>query len=774
MANYKGRVQAILPGDPRFLGKVSPTGGVGATPAYQDEDDARIAELEQELARRGIATGQEQQAPMQATEQEQQPIGEQPQPMPDEDEARIAELEAEIAKRNPPMPNAAQNIAKGYLATGPAGMADMLLAGAHGGQELIRAIEEGIARRRPPNNQESIDSLQLPEVGSATKKASEVFHNLTGIPTPPEGSEPSGWETMGQFLSPVPGLSKIVNPVKHGIKAASKAAGRAAVESAGMAGALHELPNISEKGSALEDIAKTIIGGKAARGAIGLTKGIGKAIVSPKETLAKVAAYGTDPNIAALKLAEKHGIELPVNVGMRSGPLNWVSNALSNTIFSSNKYKNIMQRANDSMVKAVKKSTDRLGVKDIDVETASSTLKEFITAEEKVAKKIKQNAYDAATALLKEGDTVVPKHTAEVIDAMKEILERTIKSPETRATTVHVLKIAKDWGLIPKNIKLGKDFEALADNPASMRKVVAALKKTPNAVPVQSLEGVRTELGNILKHKQQVLGMEGWLQALKIAAGKDLDTAGNQAYRNARKNAHATYVEVYANRFKESIAKSMITGDAPLYAFEQLKNIKNLRILEKIAGESPKARAIVDALKKAKVREIFHKAITEEGIKTGNFAHIFESTEVKKGFLKELLGPESYKEMSDISKIMREMMDSGREILNTSKTSHVTADFKTLAKLKVEVSAALIGLWSGNYSMAFGAAASAATRIAVPNLMSRLLADPEFIKMARAFAMARKNGNMAYSGRLLENMGKRANDILKATTYNINKPEEEE
>lgn len=487
----------------------------------------------------------------------------------------------------------------------------------------------------------------------------------------------------------------------------------------------------------------------------------GKIASIPNKLMKHAATIGAEPNVEALKLAEKHGVDLPLNVGLRSTPLNWMQNVLSKTIMSSKKFKDSMQQSNESMLRAVKKNIDTLG-EDVAPSAASQKFRDFILSEEKEANQIARAEYDTARNLLKPTDKVTPTHTAKTIEAMEEFLTRDITSPETQAVAKHVAKLAEAWGISPKGVKAATLADGSSIDPATMKKIVDKIARELPAKPisVQRLAGVRSELGDILKHPVKVLGKEKWLQSLQQSITKDLEASANQEYVAAIKHANKSYATNYASRFKQDIAESILKNDTPLYTYEQLTNTKSLDALNRIAGESPKAKDVVNSLKKAKVREIFHNAFSEDGLKMGNFSRVFDKKETSQEFIKGLLGNESYKNLSEIAKISREYTAAGRDLLNTSSTAYVASDLNKLGRVTDSVKAALIALFAANPAKAIPLIAGGASIVAVPNMVSRLLANPKFVKQARAFAVARKNGNQKYSNQLLPLLGKNASNIL--------------
>lgn len=647
------------------------------------------------------------------------------------------------------------------LGTGIGGLVDLLAI-------PVTGFLEDRAKLYPSKeNTEFLENYKTKHLPHLRETIAKKYHELSGMPERQTGQDPLGdvIETTGEFLSPSP-LTKVVNPLK-GIKAATSALGKASAESVGSATALHTLPNITEEGSFGEDLAKTLIGAKAGNAAAHIPK-----LLPTTKNAARMAAMGSNPNTEVLDLAKKHHVDLPVNVGMNSTPLNWLSNVLSKSVFSSKKFKESLQKSNQSMLNAVKKNIDTLGVNNSEPSAAAREFNHFLSREEKEAKALVNKHYDEARNLLKPNDAVIPTHTIKTIDEMREILGRDIKSPSTHKIAGYVTQLANAWGILPKNLKLPAGFKAEDLTPVQLKVVMNAFQNNAKKIPLEKLDGVRKEIGNILGHKEEVRGMEAWLKSLRNSITQDLESSSNQTYVNKLKEANTFYKNSYANRFKEDIAESILTGSEPLYTYSKLNNVNNLALLEKVAGGSPKAKEVLDALKKTKVREVFNNAFKEEGLQVGNFARVFDKNEVNQEFLRGLVGKESYKNLREISKIAKAQIDSGKELLNTSSTAYVTSDLEKISKLGTETTAALIGLFSGNPAITLGSLGTAGARLAVPNLISRLISNPEFVKQARAFAIARKN-NMKSSDKLLESLAKKANTLIKTYQYETEKEKEE-
>jgi hypothetical protein len=739
--------------------------------------NARLLELEQELAKRELSNQSPEIIPQGITVS------------PNDNVDRVSELEQELDKRSRKEaedivggelePKEWQKFLKGFTATGPAGIVDLL--------DLVRSGHE-------PNESQLQNAPEYLKpivkfLGSQSRKnevplsqiASEKFHETTGFPKPQVEEGPGISEITGQLLIPNPaeiaGLAgKGLNIVQKGIKAIPellKKTGTRLAESYGAATGMKELPNITEEGSLPETLAKAVIGSTAAKGILNVPK-----LIPTQKNIARAVSLGTKPNEELFNLVEKQGVEVPINVGMESRPLNLATNYLSKTMFSSQKFRDSIKRADKSMLKSAEDKMNTLGTENVVPSEASQKFKDFLIKQEKEVNQLVSKEYDNARALLKPADSVIPMHTIKTIESMKDILESPVKDKSTKAVAKVVLDLADAWHMTPKDlskqIRTGNG-EKLLEHPEAISRILQQIgKSSHHNVPLTQLDMVRSQIGKILGHKQEVYGMEKWLKGLQSSIAKDLENSSNKEYVSSLRKAHDLYRESYASRFREDLAESIMTGKEPLYTYNQLNDTHTLKTLEKIAGESSEAKELVNSLKKAKVREIFNKAYTQEGVNTGNFSRIFDKNEVSQEFLKELFGPEAYKGMSDLASIMKEQQAAGREVLNTSGTAYTQSDLKTLGKFGSAVAGAITALFATNPGVGVAGLGAAVTTVGATNYLSRLMANPAFVKQARAFAIARKNNNIKFSDQLLNQMGKTANTILKAESYNQQKEEDNE
>jgi hypothetical protein len=231
----------------------------------------------------------------------------------------------------------------------------------------------------------------------------------------------------------------------------------------------------------------------------------------------------------------------------------------------------------------------------------------------------------------------------------------------------------------------------------------------------------------------------------------------NKEFLSKWREANSSFKTSVADRFRGDVARSLLANEMPTEAFSLLNSPENIKEISKIAGKSPKSEEIFNALKKAKVREIFSSALQDESLRTTPFINIFNKKEKNAELLESLVGKQNFNKLSEISEIAEEFKHANQELLNTSRTALTSSEIAKAEKLTKGVLSTIFNgaVGSGVGAMAgIGSAGGAAIGIAMPNLISRLVANPRFVNEARAYAIARKNNNKIYSDTLLKRIVK--------------------
>lgn len=608
-----------------------------------------------------------------------------------------------------------------------------------------------------PTRQELIDTEINPPV-----RMSQELPEALGYG---EEYEPSGTDTTGKVLNfagelaapsptlPMAGYSGVAKAAGKGVGALTKALGKEAALSGATATAIKATPRLTEEGTGsgmLEDFAKGMFGAKATDKIV--SKNLMKTLVkAPKNMALGAATFMAKPNERAFELAQKHGVSLPLNVGLRSKSTNWAANNYLKSIFTSGVYEDALKESNESMVNAVKRNIDELGTSRLKPSEASGEFRRFIQAEEKSAEEEISKLYDESSKLLKKTDVVKPKNTANFISNLEEMLNRDIQSPATKKVANIVGNLAESWGLAPP----GKTLKQLEDNPKLIEAYLDQFKKNMPNIPVEKLIGIRKELGTITNYDPTIKGSESYLNGLKSVIDKDIETMSNKEFLSKWREANREFKTSVADRFRGDVARSLLANEMPTEAFSLLNSPENIKEISKIAGKSQKSEEIFNALKKAKVREIFSNSLQDESLRVSPFINIFNKKEKNVELLESLMPKRTVNNLSEIAEIAEEFKHANQELLNTSRTALTSSEIAKAEKLTKGVLSTLFNgaIGSGVGAMAgIGSTGGAAIGIAMPNLMSRLVANPKFVDAARAYALNRKNGRQAHADTILKRL----------------------
>lgn len=644
----------------------------------------------------------------------------------------------------------AAQVGRGFL-QGAAGMSEAL--GPSGGSLYSDPALEELERLKL---EESRGSGLIP----ARESAGELVNKLYGKDLEPTDKTGKFLHGVGEFMVPTP----IPAPIGGaGIKALGKYAGRHALAGTGASAAL-VTPRIAEEGTipgAAEDVLKTMIGASAGAKVPGAVAGLGKlsaqAVRHPVESLTKAGAAaatkitGLKPDKEILDLAAKHEIELPPNVGGGSTRANWIANNYLKSVFAGKKYKEMLQRSSDSTISAVRKSIDTLGEGNPLQHEASQGFSEYLKEQEKIFKGQSDKLYDSARKSLSKNDTVIPSNTFKALESepVKELLSTISPSSSEKQVISRIKEISSK--LSPQtNLDVSESF--LKAHGPKMAERLKGRISSKQEVPVSELINLRKSLLNTINYETDIRGSEAFLSKLINTIDSDIKNVKNKDFLKNYESANSFFKQNIGKRFRISMAQSLMRNEAPVDAFNLMNSVKNVKILERIAGESPKGKEIFDSLKKAKVRQMLGNAVegdlkSEGTLRTGQFSNLFESAgkEGNQELLKKLIGDREYRNLKEIAQVSREFQKSGRELLNTSGTAHVLSDIKTAEDVAKETIKSIAWLAGGTSTGGLSGLTLASMKVASPWAVARLAASPKFVSYMRQYALAKKAGKTKYA-----------------------------
>lgn len=669
----------------------------------------------------------------------------------------------------------ALQVGRGYLASAPGSIIDLLQGknlpepSGYLSPERFRPSPE-IASQSTEQSPEQIrdiyqktDKNSFPEL-HAEKNFTGLYDKLAGKDLTPTDAAGRIRQGAGEFFSP----AGIVGKGKAALTSGKALLGmgkqflkNAASASAGSA-AVHAPVHLTQEGGAprvVEDLSRGIVGSMAGRAAVSpkaTAKGISE---SAKSLTAKIMSMGTNPEKEVLSLAKKHGIELPHNVGTGTGMgsrlQNFIANNyLSRNIFSSSRYKGAYDKADKAMTTKVKDTVKNMSESELKPHEASGEFRHHVKQEESKAQKAASKLYDDSRKHLTENDKVVPTHTQEAFGELNKILDTPIRSADNKAVTKHLAELGESWGLFkPGDLKRWENSQNSGKNLQEMMNkykeafAKGTLKEIPTEELVKAVQGINGIIGS-----KDTTGVKKLLRGLKGAIEKDLGTSSNKGFLEAHKAANEFYKENIGQRFRGKKSRSILRQEGPVDAYSHLNSVEGINQLEKMAGKSPEGIAKLNALKKQKATELFESAFDggmENGkLQQGAFAKIFEKKSGKQELIERLIGKKQYKDLEEISKISRSFSEHGKDLLNSS---HSGSTIYNYAQGSAAATAIASAMFSGKPLASLGTAAGI---VLTPYMMSRVMSNPDIVRRARVFALARQKGNNKYAQAVMKDLSK--------------------
>jgi hypothetical protein len=587
-------------------------------------------------------------------------------------------------------------------------------------------------------------------------------------------------EATGEFLSPI---SK-VKIAGQGAKALADAGTRHLAKSAGAATAVEATRDskvFDEKNSpflsAAEDIVKSIFGSSLGNKTVSVAqkqilKNAGNDLEKlaarsekltlkqkAKDQVGKALSKFSDIDKEVIDAAKSENINLPFNVALNGTPQNFLSNAYLKNLFVSKQYKNVINNADEDMIKAVTSKINSVHPENL-VDSISDTTRSFLKEEKNAISKEQRALYDHANSLIKDGDKVSIQPFVEKADKILSMISDSPSKPKALVYS-HIMDIYNKWGIIDKSSqRLLKDLDAMANQGVKIpQSTIDQIKKISSErkildVDVKKIDQLRHDWNDIYDPFSGDFTTQ--FGSLTKSLKNTLEQSKNKEYLDALFKADKFHATEVAGRIKTDMAMSIMNGEVPKEALKYMTDVPNIKQLSKILGDSPKAQEIMQALKRSKLEQIFtDRAKDSSGnLKYGVVANLLNNRSMNQPLLKELLGQKNYNDLKKLAKISIAFSKSGKELANPSGTAFTSQSLNTFKDIAKVTASALVLPVSGAYIAGTGGAAMGAMATSVlPYLVSKAVSDPEIVNAAIKYALASKSGNVKKADKFLDRIG---------------------
>jgi hypothetical protein len=603
-------------------------------------------------------------------------------------------------------------------------------------------------------------------------------------------------DALGRFLdvtgglgTPLPiGLGPVVKAAKTGVNEGAKAlarnVGKQFTLGAGGAAALegtreHRLFDDSPVLKELEEFAITVFGMALGDKGLSLAKQkiLGdtskkftdfmgaaadpelKGVSKTEKVMGKILATGSAPESELIAAAKKEGINLPFHLLLNGSTHKFIANNILQSYFTSEIYRNIVRNADQEMIDSVVKKINAIGPEDIGKSAASEQAKGFLKEQKTLISKESSELYNIADSYAKPSDLVSSKPILEAFNEVREIALKTpVPSKEINFVLQKLLPLGKKWGFLPPNIN------ELESSPELMKKIIEGLQKDAKDIPLEQVIAQRSSFLNDIRDAEP--GFKQILSRLTNAMEKSIETSTNKEYVTHWRAAQDFFKENVANRIRTDMARSLMEGQFPKEAFDYMTSAPHIKELERIFGESEKAKEVLNALKRSKLQQVIVDTVIDRGgtIQYGALSNLLNKKSTSQEMLKALLGEEQYRGMQRLAKISQGFVKSGKEFGNPSKTSFSLKDLSSIEKLGAEAYRFMISVFSPvGAGYVAGGIPGVVGSVASINVLSRILANPKVVNTALEYGKAAQKAEYKNARTLSARLGRFVENDVKYT-----------
>lgn len=577
--------------------------------------------------------------------------------------------------------------------------------------------------------------IELPEIEDITTRG--LIEKATGLNLKPEGILEHAANWVGFIKDP----RKIFELGKTGlkIKDIAKAIAPTGTEvlrgaGAGTAMELAQRGEFGPVGTLAAVIVGDIVGHMSGRGAASVVK----ILSNPKEALAEVAAKFSNSEKAAvqkqiLKDFEEAGVQADLGTITDSNLIKFMQSRLAQSGLTGKKLEDLKNTMTKQVEGEYKALADSVGK-----ETFANTTEAGTVLQETV-KKIRdeelgqtRKTYKSARSELKPDSSIVAKNSIiEMNNVRKELKPGSLKSAEQKIVLDVLDRLKKDV--------IGEKGKMI---PAKIR----------------DLMGNKIALNDLINYEVQG-GAKQFLKSMVKALDRDIIAYGNQfnpkfAREYIRGNKEFSQ---HAKTFRNKNINSMLNKFNPEEALKQFETIKGIQDMRSILSKSPEGKQLFNDLARLKMDQTIAKNMvdsTTNQIKFGTFSKLLEKGKNQEVF-RELLPKNTYSRLKRLQKVSGHLAESAQKFFNASKSGVTLEDAGIVSKVLLDIG----HLLSGNPwpLMRTGSGVAGA------RYLTRLMGDPEFLRLVEEIVTATSNNNVPLMKQLAKQLTPKVKAAINAT-----------
>ena len=586
------------------------------------------------------------------------------------------------------------------------------------GEDIERLLEQKSMGVWDKQDQELLDSLtkQIKDPSESNKfvKTGDftvrgLTEKATGMDLEPEGvaEKAASWAGFMKDPTKVKELLKVgITP--KGLAKAISPSGSDVLRGLG-AGTALEMAEDGEFGP-IGTMASAIAGDLIGAGSAGLAKGAGKLLTQPKKTIAEAAAKLTpkdklDLQKDIVKGFKDSGIQADLGTLTDSNLVKWTQSRLSQSGLTGKALEEFKHTLTNEIKEEYKALADSIGeLKHATSHEAGQALKDTVKSIRESESAATRKLYSEANKALREDSHVLSKRLGDSIKNLEnELKPGAIKSGEQKVVLDALNKLKYD--VFDSSGKLmGAKVKDLMNNKIALNDII---NYEVQGGAKQLLKGVVAELDRAI-----------------ISHGKNNPTFAKN-FINANKK-FANDAKVFRNREIDQVLK----GQNPEQLMNKMNSIHGIKSLEKVLNKSAEGKEMFENLKRLKLQQAIGDNLidsTTQQAKLGTFSKLLDKGKNREIF-KELLPKDAYKRLERLQDNSGKLADSYNKFYNSSKSGVVAADAAIIYKVLSDIGQLMYGNpWS---------LVKTGTSILTARQLGKLLADPEFLKLAEEAILA--------------------------------------
>jgi hypothetical protein len=336
--------------------------------------------------------------------------------------------------------------------------------------------------------------------------------------------------------------------------------------------------------------------------------------------------------------------------------------------------------------------------------------------------KIQEDSETAYRSLYKQAEKVLPENIRSdprIGQAIQKIIDSTLK------------KLRSDLGT-PAKDALYKRLERLKESWSSPEML-------EGYIPIKNIIDAKQDLNQVIKYELKG-GVDKLLEPLAGATRNAIQYYGrnyNHEFLNRFNRAEKLFAENARTFRKDPTLRALAKGDSPEKVFGKMNTVKGIRDLERTFGKSLEGKEAFDALKRYKLEDLLgKKLLNKKGeISWGKASGMLKEPKTRDLAL-ELVGPENFKKLRDMTKVAEGIEEGLRKFLNTSHTATKHFDIALMVAFPAR---AIAQLFSGRPI----AAAKTAAWTFTPRIAANLMTNPEFMEAVKSTARAGRGNSRA-------------------------------